>query len=467
TIMMQKEKVIAYAARQLKVHERNYTTHDLELGEIMLTLKIWEHYLYDMKRTMFTNHKSLQHTLGQKELNMRQRRWLELLSDYDREIRYHPGKANVQILNAHAEARKDKNFATEDLHVMTIGLNPPKQIPNAQAEARKDENFVTEDLHVKVFHPSWIGYDVPRPEEDVLVAHQESKNSHICQQVPDALKDEGRLPDVIWFTSTTRNSPLEMVKYSHGFYYKPAKDNKLLLHDLDNRDYQKNYADVRRKPLEISRLEVSPWKGVIHFGKWGKLNSYYIGPFKIRARARTIATRFELLDQLTRVHSTFHAPFGGVTAPKNPNRWLNKRIKYKVQSWSKTCLVCKDDDVYDARKLKVIKLPHFEDVDADSDRCMIQTDAYSDSDADSIQTDSDSDKYRAQNHTNMKMNGSRSDRCNRQRMKQYIQTDSSRQIQANITNQTKPTRQYPMRNEAKSDEYRAICNQHNRATKTI
>ncbi|GJY04334.1 putative reverse transcriptase domain-containing protein [Tanacetum coccineum] len=94
-VLMQKEKVIAYTSRQLKVHEKNYTTHDQELGVVVFSLKMWRHYLYGTKCVVFTDHKSLQHILDQKELNMRQRRWLELLSDYDCEIRYHPGKANV------------------------------------------------------------------------------------------------------------------------------------------------------------------------------------------------------------------------------------------------------------------------------------------------------------------------------------------------------------------------------------
>ncbi|GJU05190.1 putative reverse transcriptase domain-containing protein [Tanacetum coccineum] len=85
-VLMQREKVIAYASRQLKVHEKNYTTHDLELGAVVFALKMWRHYLYGTKCVVFTDHKSLQHILDQKELNMRQRRWLELLSDYDCEM---------------------------------------------------------------------------------------------------------------------------------------------------------------------------------------------------------------------------------------------------------------------------------------------------------------------------------------------------------------------------------------------
>nr|XP_043639277.1 uncharacterized protein LOC122610347 [Erigeron canadensis] len=95
-VLMQRGKVIAYASRQLKVHEENYTTHDLELGALVFALKIWRHYLYGTKCTIFTDHKSLQHVYNQKELNMRQRHWVELLSDYDCEIKYHPGKANVE-----------------------------------------------------------------------------------------------------------------------------------------------------------------------------------------------------------------------------------------------------------------------------------------------------------------------------------------------------------------------------------
>ncbi|GJV49789.1 putative nucleotidyltransferase, ribonuclease H [Tanacetum coccineum] len=104
-VLMQREKVIAYASRQLKIHEKNYTTHDLELGAVVFALKMWRHYLYGTKCVVFTDHKSLQHILDQKELNMRQRRWLELLSDYDCEIRYHPGKANVV---ADALSRKER-----------------------------------------------------------------------------------------------------------------------------------------------------------------------------------------------------------------------------------------------------------------------------------------------------------------------------------------------------------------------
>ena len=94
-VLMQDGKVVAYASRQLKTHEQNYPTHDLELAAVVFALKIWRHYIYGEKCRIFTDHKSLKYLLTQKDLNLRQRRWLELLKDYDCIIDYHPGKANV------------------------------------------------------------------------------------------------------------------------------------------------------------------------------------------------------------------------------------------------------------------------------------------------------------------------------------------------------------------------------------
>ena len=102
-VLMQDGKVIMYASRQLKPHEKNYPTNDLKLAAIVFALKIWKHYLYgekfdlfpDHKSLRYLNHKSLRYLFSQKELNMRQRRWMELLKDYDFSLQYHPGKANV------------------------------------------------------------------------------------------------------------------------------------------------------------------------------------------------------------------------------------------------------------------------------------------------------------------------------------------------------------------------------------
>nr|GFC61386.1 putative reverse transcriptase domain-containing protein [Tanacetum cinerariifolium] len=112
-VLMQREKVISYASRQLKIHKKNYTTHDLELGAVVFALKIWRHYLYGTKCIVITDHKSLQHILDQKELNMRKEREPPL---------------RVRAL------------------VMTIGLDLPRKILNAQTEVRKPENIKKEDV---------------------------------------------------------------------------------------------------------------------------------------------------------------------------------------------------------------------------------------------------------------------------------------------------------------------------------
>ncbi|GJW25674.1 putative reverse transcriptase domain-containing protein [Tanacetum coccineum] len=165
-VLMQREKVIAYASRQLKIHEKNYTTHDLELGAVVFALKIWRHYLYGTKCTVFTDHKSLQHILDQKELNMRQRRWLELLSDYDCEIRYHPGKANI-------EARKPENLKSEDVGGMLIENSKDPEKP------RKEKALIMHDLTSR---------SIPVP-------------------LPDQVPNTKNHP---WLTGTTAIPPMEM-----------------------------------------------------------------------------------------------------------------------------------------------------------------------------------------------------------------------------------------------------------------
>ncbi|GKE79965.1 putative reverse transcriptase domain-containing protein, partial [Tanacetum coccineum] len=140
-VLMQREKLIANASRQLKVHEKSYATHELELGSVVFALKIWRHYLYGTRCTMFTDHKSLQHILDQKEINMRQRHWLELLSDYDCDIRYHLGKANIV---ADALIR---NLVNEDVRGMLR-----KDIPKERLEPRADGTLC---LHGRSWLPGY------------------------------------------------------------------------------------------------------------------------------------------------------------------------------------------------------------------------------------------------------------------------------------------------------------------------
>ena len=118
--------MVAYASRQLKPHEKNYPTYDLEFATIVFSLKIWRHYLYGEKCFIYTDHKSLKYLPSQRKLNLRQRRWMELIKDYDCMIDYHPGKANVvadalsrksmqtlQVLNAHLSLSDDGTVVAE------------------------------------------------------------------------------------------------------------------------------------------------------------------------------------------------------------------------------------------------------------------------------------------------------------------------------------------------------------------
>ncbi|KAJ9546732.1 hypothetical protein OSB04_019275 [Centaurea solstitialis] len=137
-VLMQRGRVLAYASRQLKPHEANYPTHDLELAAVVFALKIWRHYLYGVKCTIYTDHRSLRYFLEQPNLNMRQRRWLDVVKDYDCEILYHPGKANVV---ADARSRKSDHTPLRISHLkMVVTTSFVDVVKRAQEEASREEN---------------------------------------------------------------------------------------------------------------------------------------------------------------------------------------------------------------------------------------------------------------------------------------------------------------------------------------
>ncbi|GJZ23716.1 putative reverse transcriptase domain-containing protein [Tanacetum coccineum] len=321
-VLMQREKVIAYASRQLKIHEKNYTTHDLELGAVVFALKIWRHYL-----------------------------------DYDCEIRYHPGKANV-VTNALSRKERNKPIRVRAL-VMTIGLDLPKQILEAQTEARKPENLKSEDVGGMLIENS---KDLAKPKKEklepradetqclnnrswlpcygdlrTLIMHESHKSKYSVHPGSDKMYQD--MKQLYWWPNMKANIATYVSKYLtclkvkvehqkpsgllvqleipqwncpfEALYGRKCRspvcwaevgDAQLtgpeLIHETTEKivqikqriqaahDCQKSYADVRRKPLE-----------------------FQVGDrvmLKVLAKVGTIAYRLELPQQLSRVHSTFH-----------------------------------------------------------------------------------------------------------------------------------------------------------------
>ncbi|WVZ52806.1 hypothetical protein U9M48_003828 [Paspalum notatum var. saurae] len=170
-VLMQEGKVIAYASRQLRKHELNYPTHDLELAAVVHALKIWRHYLYGQRCEIYTDHKSLKYIFTQNELNMRQRRWLELIKDYDMEIHYHPGKANVV-----ADALSRKSYAN-----MALGFMMPHKL------CEEFERLSLGFLH----HTTAAAFEAEPTLEQEIREHQ--KNDEKLQEIRELLKS-GKAP---------------------------------------------------------------------------------------------------------------------------------------------------------------------------------------------------------------------------------------------------------------------------------
>jgi hypothetical protein len=149
-VLMQEGRVIAYASQALRPHEINYPTHDLELAAIVHALKIWRHYLMGNRCNIFTDHRSLKYIFTQSDLNMRQRRWLELIKDYDLEVLYHPGKAIV-VANAlsrkvhcnHLELEPVSDPLCEEMRKLNLEVVEQGNLYALAAESNLYDRYVT------------------------------------------------------------------------------------------------------------------------------------------------------------------------------------------------------------------------------------------------------------------------------------------------------------------------------------
>ncbi|WVZ63512.1 hypothetical protein U9M48_013137 [Paspalum notatum var. saurae] len=182
-VLMQEGRVIAYASCQVRKHEANYTTHDLELAAVVHALKIWRHYLLGNTCHIYTDHKSLKYILTQPELNMRQRRWLELIKDYDLEIHYHPGKANVV---ADALSRR--------AHCNVIEIRPTARVICCGIDAIE----IATDQLIELYNL----ISEPTIKEQIIAAQKQDKGmAYIHEGIDDekracfTLDDQG----VLWF----------------------------------------------------------------------------------------------------------------------------------------------------------------------------------------------------------------------------------------------------------------------------
>nr|GEU86552.1 reverse transcriptase domain-containing protein [Tanacetum cinerariifolium] len=245
-----------------------------------------------------------------------------------------------KILEAQTEAMKPKNLKSEDVGGMLIeNSKDPEKPKKEKLEPRADETYSVHPGYDKMYQDTKLLSSWPNMKADIATYVSKCltclrvKDEH---QKPYGLLVQPKIPQWMWDNITI------------DFYHQAPKDTKWkryhievsitrllgrgrrcpahrseVIHETTEkivqikhriqaaRDCQKSYTHVRRKPLEFQvgdrvMLNVSPWKGVVHFGKWGKLNPRYIGPFKLLAKVRNVAYRLEFLEQLSRVHITFH-----------------------------------------------------------------------------------------------------------------------------------------------------------------
>nr|XP_027071965.1 uncharacterized protein LOC113696780 [Coffea arabica] len=357
-VLMQKGKVVAYASRKLKPHEMNYPTHDPELAAIIFALKKWRHYLYGETFEVFTDHKSLKYLFSQKELNLRQRRWVEFLEDYDCSINYHPGKENMvaDALSRRAqvvglmvrewdmlEEASDWNPRLEMLKILfgNLSLKSPllKRIKQAQGkdpivqgylEKKFQETLGTKLKLSTAYHPQTDGQSERTIQipEDMLrscildfggswsrymtlaeFAYNNSYQASIQMAPYEALYGR-RCRSLIHWDEVGEKRVLDPTAIP--WIEKAYEKVKLVRERLQTvQSRQKSYADHRRKDLKFDVgdkvfLRVKSMKEGVVSKKGKKLKARYIGHFEILKRVGKVAYQLDLPPSMSRIHKVFH-----------------------------------------------------------------------------------------------------------------------------------------------------------------
>nr|XP_033508434.1 uncharacterized protein LOC117273376 [Nicotiana tomentosiformis] len=369
-------KVIAYASRQLRKHEQNYPTHGLQLVAVVFALNIWRHYLYGVHIDVFTDHQSLQYLFKQRDLNLRQRRWLELLKDYDVDILYHPGKANIvadalsrKSMGSLSHVEADKVKMTKylcqlaSLQVRLVDAEGGRILVQNTAKS----SFVTEVKERQHEDPELIKLRESIPQQrqplfeltgdgvlryqgrlcvpsvgelrakilseahysryaQVKAEHQRPGGLTQCIELPlwkwdminmDFITGLPRTPrryDSIWviIDRLTKSAHFLPVRTTYS-----AEDYaKLYIREI-MAPYEALYGRKCRSPIgwfEVGEAELlgpnlvqqAMEKGVMRFGKKGKLSPRYVGPYKIIRRIGRVAYELDLPLELEAVHPVFH-----------------------------------------------------------------------------------------------------------------------------------------------------------------
>ncbi|KAA3484781.1 Retrotransposable element Tf2 [Gossypium australe] len=357
-VLIQKGKVVAYASRHLRPHEVNYPTHDMELAAVVFTLKIWRHYLYGEKSIIYTDHKSLKYLLTPKELNLRQRRWIELLKDYDFSIEYHPGKANVV---ADALSRK----VLSDLRAMfaRLGLfEDGSLLAELQWEritmdfvnglplttTKKDSMWVIVDWLTKSAHFILVrtGYSLQKLAKldvvEIVRLHgvpvsiisdkdprftsrfwgvlHEALGTRLDFSTVFHLQTDGQSERVIQILEDMLRSCVIDFKGSWEDYLPLAEFsyNNSYQSSIQMAPYEALYGRRFRTPTYWTELDERVLcKGLCllegltleedtEIWMKGKLSPRFIGPYRISKRVGPVVYQLELPSELSRIHNVFH-----------------------------------------------------------------------------------------------------------------------------------------------------------------